>query len=32
VYCQKDVVTTARILLRYKDMPDLLDDDVVDAN
>lgn len=32
VYCQKDVVTTARILLRYKDMPELLDEDVVDAN
>lgn len=28
VYCQKDVVTTARLLQRYKGLPTLTDDDV----
>ena len=29
IYCQKDVVTTARLLLRYKNLPDLPDEDLV---
>jgi DNA polymerase elongation subunit (family B) len=32
VYCQKDVVTTARLLLKYKAMPGLLDEDVFIAS
>ncbi|MDX2000917.1 MAG: 3'-5' exonuclease [Chitinophagales bacterium] len=32
VYCQKDVVTTARLLLKYKGQPNIEDNDVVLAS
>ena len=32
VYCQKDVVTVAQLLLRYKGLPLISDDDIIIAN
>ena len=32
IYCQKDVVTVAQLLLRYKGMPLILEEDIIIPN